>query len=150
MCGQVSHLRPVAPKALCLPGLMLPLSLQRFLSTKRRPAAAHVNGYDDVVWVQESSRNPSKLNICLDPSLSPFGFCQKDDSSAKQEEGLSGKKKRKKKKNKAKGSDEEANLEEPTIYQEPPKFEVRCVKCCGLSFSQLSSKIIVWFMKNDD
>ncbi|XP_076006941.1 selenocysteine insertion sequence-binding protein 2-like [Genypterus blacodes] len=71
-------------------------------------------------WANVASQ-PPKVPVPKEKTSSSSHL--RDDSSAKQEEGLSGKKKRKKKKKKAKSEDEEADLEEPAIYQEPPKFE---------------------------
>ncbi|XP_071339744.1 selenocysteine insertion sequence-binding protein 2 [Trachinotus anak] len=73
-------------------------------------------------WANVASQPPKKLIPKENTIGNPM---QMEEKAAQQEEGAPGKKKRKKKKKKAKdaGEDVEAESEEPSIYQEPPRFE---------------------------
>uniref|UniRef100_A0A3Q0T8U9 SECIS binding protein 2 n=1 Tax=Amphilophus citrinellus TaxID=61819 RepID=A0A3Q0T8U9_AMPCI len=70
----------------------------------------------------------------------PFLSSQMENVAAQQEEVASGKKKRKKKKKaKSSGGDAGADLSEPAIYQEPPKFEPS--RTLSQSFSQVGQHL---------
>ncbi|KAM9858319.1 selenocysteine insertion sequence-binding protein 2-like isoform 2-T2 [Aulostomus maculatus] len=73
-------------------------------------------------WANVASQPPKKPA----PKETIIGnHTQMEDVAAEQEEGATMKKKRKKKKKKAKGAGEDAEFEseEPSVYQEPPRFE---------------------------
>ncbi|XP_029366174.1 selenocysteine insertion sequence-binding protein 2 isoform X2 [Echeneis naucrates] len=108
---------------------------RRESSAKLEPTASATNAKQDTSdistpgqlvvtsWANVASQPPKKFlpkeNVI---SSNPM---QTEEMVAQQEEGTPGKKKRKKKKKKAKGAgeDTEAESEDRSIYQEPPKFE---------------------------
>lgn len=94
-------------------------------ATNAKPDSSAIPPGQPVVtsWANVASQPPKKP--VTKETTNSSNHMQTEDMAAQQEEGPSGKKKRKKKKKKAKGAGEdgEAESEEPTVYQEPPKFE---------------------------
>lgn len=74
-------------------------------------------------WANVASQPPKKP-VPKEETISS-NHTQMEQMAAQLEDGAPGKKKRKRKKKKSKGVGEDAEVEseEPTVYQEPPKFE---------------------------
>ncbi|XP_034452162.1 selenocysteine insertion sequence-binding protein 2-like [Hippoglossus hippoglossus] len=97
---------------------------QRGINVKPDPPAIPADQPAAASWANVASQPPKKIVLKEEKTITS-NRKQTEENAASQEEGTAGKKRRKKKKKRAKGADEDEDLEfeEPAIYQEPPKFE---------------------------